>query len=61
MSGVVISEAIVAIENRAKYVFKVITSLADGRQDTYLAILKNPVKSCLTSTTSIELRQQICL
>jgi len=42
MTGVVISEAIVAIENRAKYVFKVITSRAMGL-DNYPAILKNPV------------------
>lgn len=41
MSGVVINEAIVAIENRAKYVFKFDYLPGDG--DSYLVILKNLV------------------
>jgi hypothetical protein len=43
MSGVAISEATVAIENSAKYVFKVITSQAMGGRGIYPVILKNPV------------------
>src|SRR5215510_7765030 len=51
MSGVAISEAMVAIENSAKYVFKVITSRVMGGRGIYPVILKNPVNPVLLRST----------
>src|SRR6476661_5252100 len=55
MSGVAISEAIVAIENSAKYVFKVITSQAMGGRGIYPVSLKNPVNPVPLRSTLLAL------